>query len=53
MKNIDFIDGEVLIDLDILNFDQWHENILQEIREHLEKYPEVKNIHQKNPSLRL
>jgi len=44
VKHIDFIDGEVLIDLDILNFDQWYENILQEIRDHLEKYPEVTNI---------
>ncbi|MDY0152372.1 MAG: iron-sulfur cluster assembly scaffold protein [Candidatus Cloacimonas sp.] len=44
VKYIGFSDGEVLIDMNIMNFDQWRDNIAQEIREHLEKYPEVKNI---------
>lgn len=44
VKYIGFSDGEVLIDLNIMNFDQWRDNIADEIREHLEKYPEVKNI---------
>lgn len=44
VKYIGFTDGEVLIDLNIMSFDQWRDNIAEEIREHLEKYPEVKNI---------
>ena len=44
VKYIGFSDGEVLIDLNIPSFDQWRENIAEEIREHLEKYPDVKNI---------
>jgi len=44
VKYIGFSDGEVLIDLNIPSFDQWRDNIAEEIREHLEKYPDVKNI---------
>lgn len=36
--------GEVLIDLNLLSFDQYRDNVADEIREHLEKYPEVKDI---------
>ncbi len=44
VKYIGFSEGEVLIDLNIPSFDQWRDNIADEIREHLEKYPDVKNI---------
>ncbi|MBW6513495.1 MAG: iron-sulfur cluster assembly scaffold protein [Candidatus Syntrophosphaera sp.] len=44
VKYVGFTDGEVLIDLNMMSFDQWRENVAEEIREHLEKYPEVKNI---------
>lgn len=44
VKYVGFSDGEVLIDLNIPSFDQWRENIAEEIREHLEKYPDVKDI---------
>lgn len=36
--------GEVLIDLNLLSFDQYRDNVADEVREHLEKYPEVKDI---------
>lgn len=44
VKYIGFTAGEVVIDLNMMSFDTWRENIAQEIREHLEKYPEVKKI---------
>lgn len=44
VKYVGFSDGEVLIDLNMLSFDSWRDNVAEEIREHLEKYPEVKNI---------
>ena len=44
VKYIGFQDGEVTIDMNIMKFDQWRENIAEEIREHLQKYPEVKKI---------
>ena len=44
VKYVGLNDGEVLIDLNIMSFDQWRDNIAEEIREHLEKYPEVKDI---------
>ncbi len=44
VKYVGFSDGDVLIDLNIPSFDQWRENIADEIREHLEKYPDVKDI---------
>jgi len=34
----------VLIDLNMMSFDQYRDNVAEEIREHLEKYPEVKEI---------
>ncbi|MGC9361350.1 MAG: iron-sulfur cluster assembly scaffold protein [Candidatus Syntrophosphaera sp.] len=44
VRYVGFTDGEVLIDLNMLSFDEWRDNVAQEIREHLEKYPEVKKI---------
>ncbi len=44
VKYVGFTDGEVLIDLNIPSFDQYRENVAEEVREHLEKYPDVKNI---------
>lgn len=44
VKYVGFTDGEVLIDLNIPSFDQYRENVAEEIREHLEKYPDVKDI---------
>ncbi|OQC09761.1 MAG: NifU-like protein [Candidatus Cloacimonetes bacterium ADurb.Bin088] len=44
VKYVGFDDGNVLIDMNMMSFDQWRENVAQEIREHLEKYPAVKDI---------
>jgi len=44
VKYVGFTDGEVLIDMNMMSFDQWRENVADEIREHLAKYPEVKKI---------
>ncbi len=44
VKYVGFTNGEVTIDLNIMSFDQWRENIAEEIREHLAKYPDVKHI---------
>ncbi len=44
VKYIGFTDGEVLIDLNMMSFDQYRDNVAEEIREHLEKYPEVKHV---------
>jgi len=44
VKYVGWDNGEVLIDLNLLSFDQYRENVAEEIHEHLEKYPEVKNI---------
>jgi nitrogen fixation NifU-like protein len=44
VKYVGLSDGEVLIDLNIPAFDTWRENVVDEIKEHLEKYPEVKNV---------
>lgn len=44
VKYVGFTDGEVLIDMNMMSFDQWRENVAEEIREHLAKYPEVKKI---------
>ena len=44
VKYVGFDNGEVLIDLNIMSFDEWRDNVAEEIREHLSKYPEVKNI---------
>jgi len=44
VKYVGFTDGEVLIDMNMQSFDSWRDNVAEEIREHLEKYPEVKKI---------
>ena len=44
VKYVALTDGDVLIDWNMMSFDQWRDNVAEEIREHLEKYPEVKNI---------
>lgn len=44
VKYVGFDKGEVLIDMNMMNFDQWRENVAEEIREHLAKYPEVKHV---------
>ncbi|MBP9037634.1 MAG: iron-sulfur cluster assembly scaffold protein [Candidatus Cloacimonetes bacterium] len=44
VKYIGFKDGEVIIDMNMMKFDQWRDNIADEIKEHLQKYPEVKKI---------
>jgi nitrogen fixation NifU-like protein len=44
VKYVGFDDGNVIIDLNMLSFDSWRDNVKEEIIEHLEKYPEIKNI---------
>lgn len=44
VKYAGYKDGVVTIDLDIPKFDDYRENVAQEIREHLEKYSDVKDI---------
>jgi nitrogen fixation protein NifU and related proteins len=44
VKYVGFTDGEVVIDLNIAAFDTWRDNVVEEIKEHLAKYPDVKNI---------
>ncbi len=44
VKYVGFDNGKVLIDMNMMSFDQWRDNVAEEIREHLGKYPEVKNI---------
>lgn len=44
VKYVGWDDGTAIIDLDIPKFDEYRDNIADEIREHLEKYPEVKDI---------
>nr|MDK2850988.1 hypothetical protein [Candidatus Cloacimonadota bacterium] len=44
VKYVGYNDGEVVIDLNMMSFDTWRDNIKEEIKEHLEKYPEVKKI---------
>jgi len=44
VKYVGFTDGEVVIDLNIPAFDTWRNNVVEEIREHLEKYKEIKDL---------
>lgn len=37
-------DGVAIIDLEIPKFDKYRDNVAEEIREHLEQYPEIKDI---------
>jgi nitrogen fixation NifU-like protein len=44
VKYVGFTNGEVVIDLNIPAFDTWRNNVVEEIREHLGKYPDIKDI---------
>ncbi len=44
VKYAGFDDGVAIVDLDIPKFDPYRENVVEEIREHLEKFAEVKDI---------
>jgi len=44
VKYLAFNEGIATIDLDVPKFDLHRDNIAEEIREHLEKYPEIKDI---------
>jgi len=44
VKYVGFTDGEVIIDLNIAAFDTWRNNIVDEIKEHLEKYSDIKDL---------
>ena len=44
VKYVGFEDGVVTIDLNMAAFDTWRNNVVEEIKEHLEKYPDVKDI---------
>ena len=44
VKYIGFENGIVTIDIDIPNFDQYRENVENEIREHLGKFNEIKEV---------
>lgn len=46
VKYVGFSNGEVLIDLNMMSFDNWRDNVAEEIHEHLRKYPEVKDSNQ-------
>ena len=44
VKYAGFEDSVAIIDLEIPKFDKYRENVAEEIREHLEKYKEIKDI---------
>ena len=44
VKYAGFVDGVAIIDIDIPKFDTYRDNVVEEVREHLEKYPEIKDI---------
>lgn len=44
VKYVGFTNGEVVIDLNIPAFDTWRNNVVDEIKEHLEKYPDIKDL---------
>ena len=44
VKYVGWDEGVAIIDLDIPKFDEYRDNIVDEIREHLEKYEEIKDI---------
>lgn len=44
VKYVGFDDGIATIDIDIPKFDKYRDNVAEEIREHLERYPEIKDI---------
>lgn len=44
VKYVGFEDDVAVIDLYIPQFDEYRDNIADEIKEHLEKYPEIKDV---------
>ena len=44
VKYVGFEDGVAIIDVDIPKFDEHRDNVADEIKEHLEKYPEIKDV---------
>jgi nitrogen fixation NifU-like protein len=44
VKYVGFENGVATIDIEIPKFDEHRENVAEEIREHLEKYPEIKDV---------
>jgi nitrogen fixation NifU-like protein len=44
VKYVGLEGGTVTIDLNLLSFDTWRDNLVEEIHEHLDKYPAVKEI---------
>lgn len=44
VKYVGFENGVAIIDIEIPKFDEHRENVAEEIKEHLEKYPEIKDV---------
>lgn len=44
VKYAGFKDGVAIVDIDIPKFDKYRDNVAEEIQEHLERYPEIKEI---------
>lgn len=44
VKYVGFDDGTAIIDIEIPSFDKYRDNVADEIREHLEKYPQIKDL---------
>lgn len=44
VKYAGFEDGVAIIDLEIPKFDKYRDNVAEEIQEHLEQYPEIKEV---------
>ncbi|OQY39091.1 MAG: iron-sulfur cluster assembly scaffold protein [Candidatus Cloacimonetes bacterium 4572_65] len=44
VKYVGLEDGVAIIDLEIPSFDKYRDNVAEEIQEHLEKYPQIKEV---------
>jgi hypothetical protein len=44
VKYVGFDDGVAIIDVEIPSFDKYRDNVAEEIREHLEKYDQIKDL---------
>jgi len=44
VKYAGFEDGIAIIDLEIPKFDKYRDNVAEEVQEHLEQYPEIKEV---------
>ncbi|MBT3169622.1 MAG: iron-sulfur cluster assembly scaffold protein [Candidatus Cloacimonetes bacterium] len=44
VKYVGFENGVAIIDVDIPSFDTYRDNVAEEIEEHLEKFPEIKEV---------